>query len=782
MFSQPLVIGGTYRLKFKSIFERHGICTTPGVTCLHKSGGVFRLEQITNFKDLVMAGIKLYDIFFKPLGISNEDYLKYFDGKPDDEFKPEYEQREVESNTEEQELKTNEDGTIQVVKHTTKVHHTNYVETGKSVLKRRIDDDVNYASYPLYKFVDVIDSNDVIYVPELTIDGFPEIDINAYQDISIVLHLGYIKKTTEIDPMLLAVRERMAVFGWKPSMITAYTTGQKWLSPAEYDQLKLIRVPATITSVTNRDKAIVVGEKIMRPTDAIGQEAVVDGTLKTIVEPKPDGTVEDPMTQVSVNAITEHDQVLDNGLFLAACNETDRFVTGDTYYERVIRVIPGSTSNKKTCILRIMKEGKDYVPGDPCVSFVPTTEATATEFYKHFRLIEGEYFPIPYGHHSDYDISNLFFKTERYTYSTTTDVRRKEGKQYYVVETEDDGDGNPVYREATEEDFEKNFFEDFKYYEKVVMEDGVELASCYDFLEGIGADGHLYKLVSGDYVQQDDETADCSTPYFYKYGGSYYEMTEWYVLTEDAVCVPSKEYYIAAGGPRFRMALFDDFAWFKEDHAGDYYERTADPTPYYTSPTDDQVIDESVVLYSKAPNRYEETTAMDVDTTYVIRRSVYKENYGSVDAISLMGFKFRYKDLYQQEKSMTLKLEDIIDFAADEKNVTLPKMTDDPKFWQQYIGRRFKWTETTTDPVKGTTVEESFEMRITETNKAVVAEKPGALLGQPGIISVETYIKDDEAQRRNYYMEYVLQSKKMKAMELRIAALEDAVIQANREA
>ena len=64
MFTQPLVIGSTYRVKFKSIFERHGVCTTPGATCLHKGGGVFRLEQITNFRDVVYSGIKLYDVFF----------------------------------------------------------------------------------------------------------------------------------------------------------------------------------------------------------------------------------------------------------------------------------------------------------------------------------------------------------------------------------------------------------------------------------------------------------------------------------------------------------------------------------------------------------------------------------------------------------------------------------------------------------------------------------------------------------------------------------------------
>ena len=251
MFTQPLMIGSTYRLKFKSLFERHGVCTTPGVTCLHKGGGVFRLEQITNFRDVVYGGIKLYDVFFKPLGISEMDYRNYFDDKPADEYEPEYATKEVSNVIGDVESTSTADGRLTTRSIKRIVKHEVHVETGKSILKRHVKDKVNYASYPIYKFVDVIDANDMIWVPELTIAEFPEVDIREYRDLSLVIHLGFTHDPATLDPMLLSIRERMAAFGWRPSLIRMYATATKWMSPEEYEAVKQIRIPATIETITN---------------------------------------------------------------------------------------------------------------------------------------------------------------------------------------------------------------------------------------------------------------------------------------------------------------------------------------------------------------------------------------------------------------------------------------------------------------------------------------------------------------------------------------------------
>lgn len=428
MFTQPLVIGSTYRLRFKSTFERHGVCSTPGVTCLHQGGGVFRLEQITNFRDLVLAGIKLYETFFQPVGVTRDEYAKYFDGKPDDVIAPEYTTQQVSNEIVDAITQTDKDGNLVAVERHTIRKHEIHVETGKSILKRHYKDKINYASYPIYKFVDVIDTNDVIWVPELTLLEFPEIDIREYKDLSLVVHLGYIDTPNKLDPMLLAIRERMAVYGWRPSLIKLYATGTKWMGPDEYDRLKNLRVPATIEVIDDNNRNMMVGET-----------AIINGQLKKLVD-----RVTDASTELTIGSIAKKKQIIDGRMFRVQCVDGDVFVTGEKYYV----LITEQSGDKSIACWKALVEGIDYDIGNPCVTY---RRATASELrddaVTKYTRSEETHRAVEYGKHGEYDPESLLSRYENDIYTGTTDTTRDRSKTYYV---EDDGQ----WREAVESDFD----------------------------------------------------------------------------------------------------------------------------------------------------------------------------------------------------------------------------------------------------------------------------------------------------------------------------------------
>ena len=467
MFTQPLMIGSTYRVKFKSLFERHGVCTTPGVTCLHKGGGVFRLEQITNFRDVVYGGIKLYDVFFKPLGISELDYRNYFDDKPADEYSPEYTTKTVSNIIGDYEAGADMDGrlTARPIKRIAK--HEIHVETGKSILKRHVKDKVNYASYPIYKFVDVIDANDMIWAPELTIADFPEIDIREYRDLSMVIHLGYTHDPAVLDPMLLSIRERMAAFGWRPSLIKMYATATKWMSPEEYDAVKQIKIPATIEVITDDANDIKNDKATMMRKSAIGEMVIEGGALKKIVETEhKDGSVDDPASEISVDAIIRHNVIIDNRLFLTKCVEGDIYEEGDDYYvvEKKKYTIDGV--NKEAKCFKKLRETYDYSIGDPCIAYrvaddneindryIKQSEGRLEEDEKLFIRNPGTWTPVPYGHNSDYAEDQLFYRTGNETYVQTSDTTRDLEKTYFIILTDDFN--QVTYREANANDFDES--------------------------------------------------------------------------------------------------------------------------------------------------------------------------------------------------------------------------------------------------------------------------------------------------------------------------------------
>ena len=689
MFTQPLMIGSTYRLKFKSVFERHGVCTTPGVTCLHKGGGVFRLEQITNFRDVIYSGIKLYDVFFKPLGISEMDYRGYFDDKPADEYEPEHTVKTITNVVGDYEAATvNGALTTRPIKKVVK--NEVHVETGRSILKRHLKDKVNYASYPIYKFVDVIDANDMIWVPELTIAEFPEIDIREYRDLSLVIHLGYTHDPATLDPMLLSIRERMAAFGWRPSLIRLYATATKWMSPAEYDAIKEIRIPATIETITNDPKDLRFNKATVMRKSILHEIMIDSGALKQIVEPNEDGTVTDPTSEVSVDAIMRHKQIIDNRLFFTECDPTEVFSKDDVYY------VEENVSHEDTTIIvhRMLREGYDYQIGDPCIAYRLATDdeivtfkslvenATAIQDSNQLYVkVDGQWNQIPFGENTNYDSSQLFTRAEHVEYSQTRDRIRQNGKQYYIQEVNEYG-STVGFRPAVETDFEDGEFPD--------------------------ATGNL-----------------------------------------------------------------------------GFYELSSDSEYVYRQATETEISDPQTVLYVKNPDTYEPAVAVEDNKEYFIKVQPLKEVYATDKSLPLLGFKFDYDDDFGKPKTITLQLEDIIEAASSTLAVVLPSAeltteSESDPFWEKYMGRRFRWErkpEGSIDP----TLTESIEVTITNETKHFLAEKSGLLLGESGTIYKEIYVKDSGKQKRNYYMQYVIQQKKLDDQKRRIADLEAALVSLTKQ-
>lgn len=861
MLTQPLVIGSTYRLKFKSTFERHGVCTTPGVTCLHQGGGVFRLEQITNFKDLILEGVELYDVFFKPLGISEDEYHKYFDGKPDDILTPEYVKKTVDNETTDQVTETDVNGHLIVVDKKVVTRHEIEVLSGKSILKKHYKDKVDYASYPLYKFVDVIDENDVLWVPELTIDGFPEIDIREYKDLSLVVHLGYLHSTENIDPMLLSIRERMAIYGWRPKQIKLYVTDSKWMSPSEYDKIKQLRVPAVIETITPETR-----------NDNLGKMVICPDGLKQLVS-----HVEDPTSEIDIDAVKTHPVVLDWRLFQVQCQDGEVFVTGDNYYVEVERANPLSSEDfreaeledfvktfkddvtyfeKKTSVVptyeetkdlipsdrkvyyvqnedesyreagetdfnrsfadgktyyeldgeqmkptpdternpsktyyigsprifkckKLLKEGIDYNPGDPCTTYKLATLDIPSSVQRYEKE-DGGYLAVPYGHHADYALEKLLIRkimAARYTEVDIYKVERNFEEQYYVQV----GDGR--YREATEADFKQQFKRGLVYYEKMLPTPGVSLEWAIKY------HGTLYYKDGEDYIESTDAVVQEGREYYYLQDGVYIKLVQWFTASTDTHCRTDKTYYILIQGSGvFRLATATAFLWFRPQLK---YFTLDDSSTYYRAATVEEIANPALVLYTKQPDRYIAVEGeLDPTKHYYIRVSevkngkvytkIWKENYATVDALQYMGFKFDYDDTFGQPKTITLQLEDIIEAASTAANAVLPDATFDyDTFWKKYDGRKFQWTETN-DPNDPTQLE-TLETIVSRETKDYLSVKAGRILGQSGQISKEMYVKADGIQERNYYMRYLILEKQLGDKSTRIQALEQALVSKQKE-
>lgn len=328
MLTQKLVLGSTYRIKFKGPFERHGVCTTPGVACIHPGNGVFRLEMISSFNDIVMSGIKLYDSFFAPMGISEDDYHQYFTDKPQDQFEKNYVTKRISITGQETVpttiKQTGYDGKAVEVSSSKPITVTRvkevFVESNQSIVKKHVKDSLNYAEYPIYKLVDVVDQDDVIYVPELAIDGFPEIDIKEYKDITLAIRLGLLSNINSLDPLLNQVREVLACHGYLPDSIKLFATDTKWMNSDEYDALKTLRVPAVLTEMTET-------------SNDVGSQVLINGTVKEVVNDNQEGF--DPSTMVKKSSLVSSDIVIDLDYLLDEVTVKDTFEEDVDYYEEM---------------------------------------------------------------------------------------------------------------------------------------------------------------------------------------------------------------------------------------------------------------------------------------------------------------------------------------------------------------------------------------------------------------------------------------------------------------
>jgi len=254
MITQQLVLGRVYRFKFKSEFVNHGAGGNP---CLHKGEGVFRLEQIASFEDIAKSGVKLFENFFEPLGYTRDEYTAYFDGRPEDVYEPEMTTTEVEVPVVKYVNETQViDGVEVVVPVRQEVTETRYEKTptGNSELVKQYLEDVSYANYPIYKLVDIVDEKDVLYVPQQTIATFPEVDINQYVDITLAIRLGLFDDATMLEPMLQAIKDKLALYGVYSSDINMIVTDEKWMSKSEYEEIVAKRLPGTRTIITNDNK------------------------------------------------------------------------------------------------------------------------------------------------------------------------------------------------------------------------------------------------------------------------------------------------------------------------------------------------------------------------------------------------------------------------------------------------------------------------------------------------------------------------------------------------
>lgn len=348
MFTQHLSIGSVYRIKFKSVFERHGVCSTAGMKCLHPGNGVFILDDIMTFRDVIAAGVKLHENFFAPVGIAEADTRKYFDGKPDDQFTTKFDIQDI--LTFEDRTVFNEE-THENSKVTVAVKKRVFKESGTSVIARHVNDEINYAAYPIYKFTDVIDANDSIYVPELAIDGFPEVDIHEYKDLSLVLHLGLLDSPEVLDPMLVAIRDRAALYGLRADSIRLYCTGTKWMNTDEYEKVKTLRQPAIPVEITQNNQKLYLAER-----------AIINNSIKRIVR---DVNPKRTASEVSIDSLTtKEDYCIDDRLMLVECQPNDVYDPKLAYFEML-----GDGIDK----VKILGDSAQYkwAPGDNLLGISP---------------------------------------------------------------------------------------------------------------------------------------------------------------------------------------------------------------------------------------------------------------------------------------------------------------------------------------------------------------------------------------------------------------------------
>lgn len=364
MLDQQLVVGKTYRFKFKSEFERHGVCTSSGVTCLHQGNGIFRLEEIATIRDILLQGVNMYENFFKPLGMSEAEANAYYNGKPDNAYSKEYITQKIKTErTFTEVVPSGQDGNVKAILRKVEGERSEWVESGASVVTRQFFEDLSYSRFPIYKLVDVVDPDDVLYVPEKAIEGFPEVGIREYQNMTMAIDLGYWDNPGKLDGMLKSVRERLAVYGVQPLDIRLFSADSRWMNPDEFKDVSKLQVPGALVKITEENYKSYLHNSV-----------VIDGTLKSIVVDE--SKITDPDTQVSLDAIIcKKAQVIGPNLMLEEVPESELvYQSGNQYYVK-------DTDSK---LFLKLEENVDCNPGDPIPHYEKTKDESRDGSKKYF--------------------------------------------------------------------------------------------------------------------------------------------------------------------------------------------------------------------------------------------------------------------------------------------------------------------------------------------------------------------------------------------------------------
>ena len=466
MLEHQLTVGKTYRFTFKPEFERHGVCSSANVTCLHPGNGTFTLKQIASYGDVVASGVDLFTNFFKPLGIQEDEYRQYFSGKPADEYEKEYTARKtVTTDTKEETIAVKgDDGSTQIKKivRTNLIVKQNVVESGNSLLKKEYQANLSYASYPIYKLVDVVNPDDILWVPEKAMKGFPEVGLLNYKDLKLNIDIGLWQDPQSLTPMLQAVRERLMAYGVPPASIQLFTTGDKWMTRDEYDSIKTIRVPGEEVAITadnasqytgkkilvdgeykvlvdqysffeTEDTAPVAGKKYYAPGPGTGYIDVTDYVNSHGFDPN-ETYYERSTGQVRWSEVAKNDNaVIDNQLFMRQLlPATDTvFFANQKYYVQL--------SNGR---YRQLIENKDWTAGDNIPHYI--LAASQEQRVQYFKLSDGDTY-TPIGAAVNYEYASqcvvagipIFIHTAEYMSCDETMVIDP-SKTYYKRDGEDE--------------------------------------------------------------------------------------------------------------------------------------------------------------------------------------------------------------------------------------------------------------------------------------------------------------------------------------------------------
>ena len=421
MLEQQLIVGKTYRFTFKPEFERHGVCSTPGLTCLHKGGGVFTVKQITTFADLVRAqNGNLYGSFFEPLGYTVDEMNAYFSGKPETVYEPEYAVQKIESSK--STMTKSGDGTVSVETVTTS--RETLVETGKSKAKKLYNDSLNYANFPIYKLVDVVEGEkDAVYVPELAIANVPEVGIKEYRNISLAIDIGYWDKPEQMDCILTRIRQDLLMYGIPPLDINLVAIDSKWMNQMEYDALSKIRVPGVSTFITEANRR-----------SYVGKTAIVGGTTKTIVDKSLTGEKVNLATEIDIGTLIKKKVFIDPGMMLDAVSR----IVEDPYKEGTRKVYLDSVFEANTQYLREISSGSykyliagvDYNVSDVLTEFVENSAGKYKDLGPRYEVASEAEIAAGVGL---YYLSESYRKITSGTASDSVSYFRKVGNQYIEI-------------------------------------------------------------------------------------------------------------------------------------------------------------------------------------------------------------------------------------------------------------------------------------------------------------------------------------------------------------